>query len=167
MKTVWVLGDQLNRRIGALGAETPDSARVLIVESSTMVGGKRYHKQRLHLVLTAMRRFADELRRAGFEVDYRREPTLAAGLDAHRKAFSPSEVVATEPNSLSGRRTDGPARSHSGSVRPVPVPPRRLRSLGGGAAAASSRGFLPLAATSPRLSDGRRRTGRRGLELRP
>ena len=101
MKTVWVLGDQLNRRIGALAAETPASARILMVESSAMLSGRRFHRQRLHLVLTAMRRFAAELNRSGFEVDYRQAAALAAGLREHRTDFSPDEVVATEPNSRS------------------------------------------------------------------
>ena len=95
MKTVWVLGDQLNRRIGALSAAAPSSTRVLMVESSAMLTGKRFHRQRLHLVLTAMRRFAAELARAGFAVDYRRAPTLAAGFRAHCAEFTPAAVVAT------------------------------------------------------------------------
>lgn len=99
MKTVWVLGDQLNRRIGALRQETPESARVLVVESSEMIGGRSYHKQRLHLVVAAMRRFADDLRRSGFEVDYHRAANLTAGLADHRTRFKPDEIVVTEPNS--------------------------------------------------------------------
>jgi len=31
--TVWVFGDQLNRRIGALSSATPETHRILIVES--------------------------------------------------------------------------------------------------------------------------------------
>ena len=57
MKTVWVLGDQLNRRIGALADAEPGSTRVLLVESEAKLSSKRFHRQRLHLVLTAMRRF--------------------------------------------------------------------------------------------------------------
>jgi deoxyribodipyrimidine photolyase-related protein len=97
-RTIWVLGDQLNRDIGALAAADPESARVLMVESRRMIEGRRYHRQRLHLVLTAMRRFAAELRDAGFEVDYRRAPGLQEGLAAHRKRFSPAAMIATEPN---------------------------------------------------------------------
>ncbi len=99
MKTVWVLGDQLNRRMGALRHENPGSARVLLVESSAAIGSRSYHRQRLHLVIAAMRRFAEELRRAGFEVDYRKASSLASGLAAHRKQYTPGAVIATEPNS--------------------------------------------------------------------
>jgi len=99
MKTVWVLGDQLNRRIGALRAETPDSARVLLVESTAMARNRDYHKQRLHLVMAAMRRFAEDMRRSGFEVDYRKASSLTVGLADHRTEFTPDEVIVTEPNS--------------------------------------------------------------------
>lgn len=50
-----------------------------------------------------MRRFAAELVDAGFEVDYRQAPSLAAGLEDHRRAFTPSRVVAMESNSFDGR----------------------------------------------------------------
>ena len=97
MDTVWVLGDQLNRRIGALAAAEPDDTRVLLVESDAAMGGRPIHRQRLHLVVTAMRRFADELRSAGFDVDLRRAPTLLAGLEAHRQEHRPDRVLVTEP----------------------------------------------------------------------
>ena len=99
MKTVWVLGDQLNRRISSLEGRSPDDTRVLFVESAAKIGSKPYHRQRLHLVLTAMRRFAAELERAGFAVDYRPAPDLASGLAAHREEHRPEEVVAMEPMS--------------------------------------------------------------------
>ena len=83
--TVWVLGDQLNRAIGALGETQPGDARVLMIESAAMIEGRPRHRQRLHLVITAMRRFAAELEDAGFEVDYRRADTLTTGLEDHRR----------------------------------------------------------------------------------
>ncbi|MGA1052122.1 MAG: cryptochrome/photolyase family protein [Ilumatobacteraceae bacterium] len=99
MQTVWVLGDQLNRRIGALAAARPGSHRVLLVESAGLVAGRRWHRQRLHLVLTAMRRFASELAEEGFDVDLRRAPTLIDGLTGHIADHRPSSVLVTEPNS--------------------------------------------------------------------
>ncbi|MGK2928484.1 MAG: cryptochrome/photolyase family protein, partial [Acidimicrobiales bacterium] len=82
MDTVLVFGDQLNRRIGALGSHAPGECRVLLVESEALLRPTR-HVQRLHLVITAMRRFAGELRDAGFEVDLRRSATMAAGIEDH------------------------------------------------------------------------------------
>ena len=103
VKTVWVLGDQLNRRLGALAAAEPGSTRVLLVESEAKLTSKRFHRQRLHLVLTAMRRFGRELEQAGFEVDHRRSASLASGLAEHRATYGPTEVVATEPSSWASR----------------------------------------------------------------
>ncbi|MGK2930204.1 MAG: cryptochrome/photolyase family protein, partial [Acidimicrobiales bacterium] len=61
------------------------------------------HVQRLHLVITAMRRFAGELRDAGFEVDLRRSATMAAGIEDHVDELRPDRVIATEANSRAGR----------------------------------------------------------------
>lgn len=102
--TVWVLGDQLDRRLGALGAADPATHRVLLVESAELVVGRRWHRQRAHLVLTAMRRFAGELSAAGFEVDHRQAPTMAEGVRDHLARFAPAALLVTEPNSRAGRR---------------------------------------------------------------
>lgn len=102
MDTVLVFGDQLNRRIGALAAHEPGECRVLLVESEALLRPTR-HVQRLHLVVTAMRRFADELRDAGYDVDLRRAPTMADGVGAHLDEHRPAALVATEPNSRAGR----------------------------------------------------------------
>lgn len=102
-ETVWVLGDQLNRRIGPLGDRSPGDCRVLFVESTAKLESKRWHVQRAHLVLSAMSHFADELRAEGFEVDYRRAPSLRQGLRDHRLEFGVDQVVAMEPMSWDGR----------------------------------------------------------------
>ncbi|MEL7210312.1 MAG: cryptochrome/photolyase family protein, partial [Actinomycetota bacterium] len=67
------------------------------------LGSKRWHTQRLHLVLSAMAHFAQELKAEGFEVDYRRAPTMTDGLQAHCDEHSVDRVVAMEPMSWSGR----------------------------------------------------------------
>ncbi|NND83640.1 MAG: cryptochrome/photolyase family protein [Acidimicrobiia bacterium] len=97
MATIWVLGDQLNRHVGALAAAEPSEDRVLLVESERMLA-RGFHRQRTHLVLAAMRRFAAELAAEGFSVDLRRAPSLAEGLAAHVAEHAPDAIVATEPN---------------------------------------------------------------------
>lgn len=104
LPTVWVFGDQLNRQRGALAGRRPGECRVLLVESDTLVASRRWHRQRLHLVLSAMAHFAEELRAEGFEVDLRRAPTLERGLRDHCAEFAVDHVVATEPNSWDARR---------------------------------------------------------------
>ena len=62
MDTVWILGDQLHREVGALRAHAPGEVRVLLVESRAKLASKRWHRQRAHLVLASLRRFVLELR---------------------------------------------------------------------------------------------------------
>ena len=101
--TVWVLGDQLNRHVGPLASRSPGDCRVLLVQSEVKIASKRWHRQRLHLVLSAMAHFAQELRDEGFEVDHRTAPTLPAGLRAHVDEFDVDRVLAMEPMSWDGR----------------------------------------------------------------
>ena len=102
MITVWVLGDQLNVALGALADADPSTHRVLMVESDAKLASQHWHVQRAHFVIASMRRFAAELRVAGFEVDERRSASLAAGLAEHRREFQPERVLATEPASRDG-----------------------------------------------------------------
>ena len=101
--TIWVLGDQLNRNISSLADRGPDNCRVLFVESTAKIASKRWHVQRVHLVVSAMRHFAEELRAEGFEVDYRHSPSLGAGLREHVDEFDVDSVIAMEPMSSDGR----------------------------------------------------------------
>ncbi len=98
-QTVWVLGDQLDRRAPTLRDAEPAQTRVLLVTSTASVTGRAWHRQRLHAVLASMARFAAALRAEGFEVDERRAPTLAEGLEAHRAELRPRSVRAVEPTS--------------------------------------------------------------------
>ena len=103
-RTVWVFGDQLNRAVGPIGRARPGVDRVLIVESAEHLARRPWHRQRAHLIVAAMRRFARELEAEGFEVDLRRADTYATGLAAHRAAYAPATVVAMAPSSIRGRR---------------------------------------------------------------
>ena len=100
-RTVWVLGDQLNVGFSALATASPATHRVLMVESRAKVMSKSWHIQRAHLVICAMRRFAEQLRADGWHVDYRRTSSLAVGLREHRAEFAPVAVEVMEPASWS------------------------------------------------------------------
>ena len=100
-RTAWVLGDQLSHENPAL--EGVD--RVLLVESRATLCGRRFHRQKLHLVLSAMRHFAAELRGRGIEVDHRSAPTLREGLEARRRG----EAGPGSPGSAVLRRGRAPA----------------------------------------------------------
>ncbi len=103
METVWVFGDQLNRDIGALVDASPSTHRLLFVESQAKLSARQWHVQRAHFLIASMRRFAGELRNDGFTVDYRVAATFTEGFDAHVAQFSPTRVIATEPNSYGAR----------------------------------------------------------------
>ena len=70
-----------------------------MVESDALLSAHNYHRQRLHFVLAAMRRYAAELRARGFEVDYRRASSFRAGLTQHQRDHKPSQLIAAEPMS--------------------------------------------------------------------
>jgi deoxyribodipyrimidine photolyase-related protein len=71
MKTgVWVLGDQLWLGQSALQGCRQEQAPVLFIESLDHAQQLSYHLQKLVLVWSAMRHFAEELRQAGWTVSY-------------------------------------------------------------------------------------------------
>ncbi|WP_128476213.1 cryptochrome/photolyase family protein [Halorussus pelagicus] len=97
--TVWVLGDQLHPDAGPLANCSPGDERVLLVESRGFARRMPYHPQKLTLVFAAMRHFRDELRDAGYEVEYRRAETFADALDAHFADHPANHLRAMKPAS--------------------------------------------------------------------
>ncbi len=104
MRTVLILGDQLHRNTSALIDATPADTRVLLVVSRQQLQ-RRWHRQRLHLVLAGMGKLARSLRNDGFEVDEREADTLADGLHAHQQQYKPTGVLAMSPMSFVGVQT--------------------------------------------------------------
>jgi deoxyribodipyrimidine photolyase-related protein len=104
VRTVWVWGDQLNRDLAHLRGSDPAATRVLLVISDAKLTERRWHVQKLHLVVSAMRHFAAELEQAGYQVDLRRAATMRAGLEAHVTEHAPTAIRAMEPASLGGSR---------------------------------------------------------------
>ncbi|MEB3232647.1 MAG: cryptochrome/photolyase family protein, partial [Leptolyngbyaceae bacterium] len=69
---IWVLGDQLWQGQAALMSREGDrhSTPVILIESRNHVMQRPYHQQKLVLVWSAMRHFAEELKMAGWPVTY-------------------------------------------------------------------------------------------------
>ena len=65
-----ILGDQLSRTIASLRGRTKDDTIVLMMEVWDEATYVKHHKQKITLIFSAMRHFADELRKAGWSVDY-------------------------------------------------------------------------------------------------
>jgi deoxyribodipyrimidine photolyase-related protein len=111
---VWVLGDQLSHANPLLdGAD-----RVLMIESTAALA-RPAHRQRYHLLLSAMRHFATELDERGLAVDYRRSPHYAAGVAAHRQSHSPATIRVLRP-------AHPVTAARHGAIDGVTVEPRTL-----------------------------------------
>ena len=97
-----VLGDQLTRGLSSLRGYVPGDTVLMmeVVEEATYV---KHHKQKLVLILSAMRHFADELRHHGFAVDYVRldDPANTRSFTTEVKRavarHRPSRIAVTEP----------------------------------------------------------------------
>ncbi len=99
----FILGDQLTRSLSALAGLDPARDVVLMVEVEAEATYVRHHKQKIAFIFSAMRHFAEELRREGVRVDYVAidDPDnthaftteLARAVERHR----PEVVVVTEP----------------------------------------------------------------------
>lgn len=65
-----ILGDQLTRNLASLRGRAKDDTIVLMMEVWDEAIYVKHHKQKIVLILSAMRHFAAELRDAGWTVDY-------------------------------------------------------------------------------------------------
>ncbi|PJF09153.1 cryptochrome/photolyase family protein [Pseudorhodobacter sp. MZDSW-24AT] len=100
-RLVLVLGDQLSLGLSALRAADP--ARDVVVMAEVEAEGRYvpHHPQKIALILSAMRHFAQELRAAGWQVAYTRlddpENSHSIGGELVRRAaeFGAREVLAT------------------------------------------------------------------------
>jgi deoxyribodipyrimidine photolyase-related protein len=98
-----ILGDQLSRTISSLEGLTPGETVVLMMEVWDEATYVKHHKQKIVLIFSAMRHFAEELRAEGFAVDYVRlddahntgsfTGEVARAVERH----APSEIRVTEP----------------------------------------------------------------------
>jgi deoxyribodipyrimidine photolyase-related protein len=124
LNLVYILGDQLTRGLSALDGLSPADI-VLMVEVADETTYVRHHKQKIALVLSAMRHFAAELRAEGITVDYVEldavgntgafGPELVRAVARHK----PDSIIVTEPGEWRVRRMmdDWPAMTG----RPVEI----------------------------------------------
>jgi deoxyribodipyrimidine photolyase-related protein len=90
---VWVLGDQLAVGQAALASRQGDRADtpVLMVESRHHAQQRRYHAQKLVLVWSAMRHFAEDLKGAGWPVTY----AIASDFETPLRQWIKAEGITT------------------------------------------------------------------------
>ncbi|PSP67735.1 cryptochrome/photolyase family protein [Halobacteriales archaeon QH_8_67_27] len=100
----WVLGTHLHPEAGPL-ERAPDGSRVCMIEAHDFARRKPYHHHKLTLVFSAMRHFRDELRAAGYEVEYIRTDSFADGLATYFERHPADTLVAMRsPSHRSGDR---------------------------------------------------------------
>ena len=98
-----VLGDQLSDGVAALEGLDPARDVVLMAEVQAECTYVPHHKQKIVLVLSAMRHFAERLRARGVRVDYMRledagnTGTLAGEVARAALSHRPRRIVATHP----------------------------------------------------------------------
>ena len=100
---ILVLGDQLSHNLAALRTGAAGVDRVLMVEVQEEATYVRHHKKKIAFLFSAMRHFAEELRAAGWSVEYVRldDPDNRHSFtDEVARAISrekPDRIVVTEP----------------------------------------------------------------------
>jgi deoxyribodipyrimidine photolyase-related protein len=94
-----VLGDQLSLDSPALAAGDPARDRVLMAEVLGEATYVPHHPKKIALIFAAMRKFADQLREAGWQVDYTclddpdNAGSLAGEILRHSVADTPVQVI--------------------------------------------------------------------------
>ncbi|WP_103334695.1 cryptochrome/photolyase family protein [Pseudotabrizicola formosa] len=102
-RLVLILGDQLTPDVAALRAANPAQDVVVMAEVRAEGTYVPHHPQKIALILSAMRHFAEDLRRAGWTVAYSRlddpDNTHSMPGELLRRAaeFGATEVLATRP----------------------------------------------------------------------
>lgn len=99
---ILVLGDQLTPSLTSLAAGDPARDRVLMAELHDEASYVCHHQKKLAFVFSAMRHFADELRGAGWTVDYVKlddpssQGSFTAQLGHAVAGHKPERVLCTE-----------------------------------------------------------------------
>jgi deoxyribodipyrimidine photolyase-related protein len=98
-----VLGDQLTLTLSSLAQGDPAQDVVLMAEVAEEAGYVRHHKKKIAFIFSAMRHFADELREAGWRVEYVRldDPKNGGSFTSEVARFAaklkPERIAITEP----------------------------------------------------------------------
>lgn len=102
---IWVLGNQLWVQQAALASVDPqDHPPVILIESASYARQRRFHRQKLILVWSAMRHFALNLRDRGFQVTYEVASDFATPLHRWIEEENISQLSILEPSDRPMRR---------------------------------------------------------------
>jgi deoxyribodipyrimidine photolyase-related protein len=101
MKSLWILEDQLVEDHPVLSTLDRTKDRLLFIESEARARALPYHRQRLVLLFSAMRHYAEQRRQEGWHVDYHcveDTPQYLPALETHIKKSKPERILLMEPN---------------------------------------------------------------------
>lgn len=102
-KTLWVIGNTL-LYTSRIWENIKRDTIILMVESKERARLFRYHKKKLVLVFSAMRHYAEELRKNGWTVDYVRLSegyNFDGALRRHVERYRPEEILLLRPADVS------------------------------------------------------------------
>jgi deoxyribodipyrimidine photolyase-related protein len=99
-RLIYVAFDHLNENYGALKNSDPSKDVIVFVESKRMTTGRKWHRQRLHFLISSARHFAQHLQSLGFTVRYEKAATTIDGLQKIKREFPDRPVIAAEPSSF-------------------------------------------------------------------
>ena len=106
--SVWILGTQLLAEHPAIdeAMNRADTRNITIVMIESMQVAQRlpYHRQKLVLMFSAMRHYAERLRSQGFTVDYIKSATFSEGLREHIERFEPISLLTMAASDYTGRQ---------------------------------------------------------------
>ncbi|MEO1303762.1 MAG: cryptochrome/photolyase family protein [Pseudomonadota bacterium] len=100
---ILLLADQLSPNIASLQAGDPSADTVLMVEVNEEATYVRHHKKKIAFLFSAMRHFAEDLRAAGWTVDYVRldsdgnSGSFTGEIERAIARHTPDRILVTEP----------------------------------------------------------------------
>ncbi|NJM99020.1 MAG: cryptochrome/photolyase family protein [Phormidesmis sp. RL_2_1] len=96
---IWILGDQLWQQQSALESciENQATTPIILIESLAHVQERRYHRQKLILIWSAMRHFAEVLKVNGWHVTYETAASFENPLQKWIEHHSIDELRVMEP----------------------------------------------------------------------
>ncbi len=96
---IWILGDQLYLTQAALqSCNNPSKLPIILIESYSHIKQLRYHKQKLVLIWSSMRHFAEELRQQGYSVTYEIAEDFQTPLESWVKENQIDQLQIMTPN---------------------------------------------------------------------
>jgi deoxyribodipyrimidine photolyase-related protein len=121
MQHILVLGDQLTKQVGPLVQAKPSDSSVLMIESLELANALPHHKQKLILFFSAMRHFAEQLRKDGFNVVYKKaEASFESGVASYLKKHKGATLTVMEPNDVGyDERLEQTCLKHGGKLNTV------------------------------------------------